>query len=161
MARFTKAEKEKKILHAKALFCKGFDIETIAEIFGDVKPATLATWAKEGSFEQAKRVQNLGLAELRNSIVESYADLLEGRTPKIKPDDAAKYAKAFDTFSSEKKATIFMKDNFDELTEEIIKQIQKARTKKDKEFLLAVLKWNRNAMDTVLTRSINNSIGNE
>ena len=90
MARFSKAEREIKIEHARQLFCKGFDFQTIADIMSDVSAVTVERWAREHDFERSKRSQIIALSEIRNSILTSYADLLEGRQPKVKPDEAAK-----------------------------------------------------------------------
>jgi len=52
MAQFSKKERERKIQHARQLWCKGFDAGAIADILGDVKEATVARWAQENDFEK-------------------------------------------------------------------------------------------------------------
>ena len=161
MAQFTKAEREKKVEHARQLWCKGFDAETIADIMGDVRPATVARWANEFDFDKSKRSQIIALSEIRNSILQSYADLLDGKTPKVKPDEAAKYATAFEKFSAKKQVLTYMHEAYQMLDEEYCKNIQEAKSRKEKEALLNELRVCRSLMQNVLTRLTNEVIGNE
>jgi hypothetical protein len=161
MAQFTKKERERKIEHARQLWCKGFDADTIADIMEDVKPVTVARWALEFDFDKSKRSHLIALSEIRNSILESYADLLEGKKPKISPEAAAKYAAAFEKFSSKKQVLTYMHEAYQLLDEEYCRCIQVANTKKAKEELLSQLRATRAIMQNVLTRLTNEVIGNE
>ncbi|NDW10460.1 hypothetical protein [Dysgonomonas sp. 520] len=161
MAQWTKAERERKIEHAKQLYCKGFDFETIADIMGDVKPVTIERWAKDFDFEKSKRSQLIALSEIRNSILESYADMLDGKKPKVTPDAAAKYATAFEKFSSKKQVLTYMYEAYEMLCEELMTDIQKAESRKQKEDILDVLKYIRGLMEKVLTKLTNEVLGNE
>lgn len=161
MARFTKAEREKRIEHAKQLYCKGFDAETIAEILGDISVSTINKWINEKDFEKSKRSQIIALSAIRDSILESYADLLDGKKPKVKPDEAAKYATAFEKFSAKKQVLTYMYEAFEQLCEEFMKDIQKAKTKKEKEQIHTYLRESRNRQDKVLTRLTNEALNNE
>jgi urate oxidase len=151
MARFTKEKTEKKKRDAKDLYIKGFELETIAEIT-EIKLSTIKIWAKEGGFETARQSNFIALSELRNTILESFIDLKNGNKPKIKPDEAAKYASAFEKLSDKKKVLSYMYESFDMLTDELIKDVQSAKSKKDKELALEVLKKIREKTDTILTR---------
>ena len=71
MARFTKAEREKRIELAKKLYCKGFDAETIAEAMTDVTASTVTKWIEQYGFETMKRMQTIALSAIRSSILES------------------------------------------------------------------------------------------
>lgn len=161
MARFTKAEREQRIEHARQLYCKGFDAETISDIMGDLTPVTLERWIRDNDFERSKRSQVIALSEIRNSILESYADLLEGKKPKVKPDEAAKYATAFEKFSAKKQVLTYMHEAYEMLSEEYMKDIQKTTSKKLKEELLKQLKSCRSKMDKVINKLTNEAIGHD
>jgi uncharacterized protein YjcR len=161
MARFTKSEREKRIEHAKQLYCKGFDADTIAEILGDVSVSTINKWINEKDFEKSKRSQIIALSAIRDSILESYADLLDGKKPKVKPDEAAKYATAFEKFSAKKQVLTYMYEAFELLCEAFMKDIQKAKTKKEKEQIHAYLRESRARQERVLTQLTNEVLGNE
>jgi len=161
MARFSKSEREKRIEYAKQLYCKGFDAETIAEILGDLSVSTVNKWINENDFEKSKRSQIIALSAIRDSILESYADLLDGKTPKVKPDEAAKYATAFEKFSAKKQVLTYMYEAFELLCEEFMKDIQKAETKKEKERIHGHLRECRNRQERVLTQLTGEVLGNE
>ncbi|MFT4223301.1 hypothetical protein [Dysgonomonas sp.] len=161
MARWTKEIRERKISHAKQLYCKGFDSQTIADIIEDVQPSTVDEWIRVYEFDKSKQSQIIALSEIRGSILESYAALLDGQTPKITPDQAAKYATAFEKFSSKKQVLTYMHEAYEMLCEEYMKDIQKAEKKKDKETLLCNLRVTRSVMEKVLTRLTNEVIGHD
>lgn len=161
MARFTKAQREQKVEQAKQMYCKGFDCQTIADIMGDIEPVTIEKWAREFDFEKSKRSQVIALSEIRNSILESFAEVLDGKVPKITPDQAAKYATAFEKFSAKKQVLTYMHEAYEMLCEEYMKTIQTAKTHKEKETLLSELRVTRSMMDKVLTRLTNEVLGNE
>ncbi len=161
MAKFTKEEQKQRIEDAKRLWCKGFDAETIAGILRDVTPTTVARWALEFDFEKSRKSQVIALSEIRNSILESYADLLDGKKPKIKPDEASKYAIAFERFSSKKQVLMYMYEAFEQLTEEFQRDVQTGKTKTDKQTALDRLKHLRSKMDIVITKLNNEVLGDE
>ena len=161
MAQFSKKERERKIRHARQLWCKGFDAGAIADILGDVKAATVTRWAQDSDFEKSRRSQLIALSEIRNSILESYADMLDGKKPKISPEAAAKYAAAFEKFSERKKVLIYMHEAYNLLDEEYCRSIQEAKGRKEKEQLLAELRVARMLMQKVLTQLTNEVTGNE
>jgi hypothetical protein len=161
MGKLSKAEREEKILQVKQMYCKGFDAQTISEIMGDVSARTVSTWIRENNFERAKRSQVIALSEIRNSILESYADLLDGKPPKVKPDEAAKYAQAFERFSSKKQVLTYMHEAYEKLSDQITMDIQKAKKTAQKEQLLEFLKDVRALCEKVLTQLTNEVIGDE
>ena len=151
MARFTKEQSDQKKQHAKKLYVKGFDIDTIADII-QVATNTLRKWAKEEDFEQARNSSFIALSELRNTILQSFIDLKDGKKPNITPDQAAKYASAFEKLSDRKKILSYMYESFELLTDELTKDIQNAKAPKAKEYALTILKSVRDKTDTILTR---------
>jgi uncharacterized protein YjcR len=161
MAKLSKQEREEKQLQVKQMYCKGFDAETIAAIMGNVSARTVAGWIRDGGFEKAKRSQVIALSEIRNSILESYADVLDGKPPRIKPNEAAAYAGAFEKFSSKKQVLTYMHEAYEMLSDEITADIQRAKKPVEKEKLLALLRDVRELCDKIITRTTNEVIGNE
>ncbi len=151
MARFTKEQTEQKKLHAKNLYTKGFDLETIADIIG-LALSTVRRWSLDEDFETARNSNFIALSELRNTILKSFIDLKDGKKPTIKPDEAAKYASAFEKLSDNNKSLSYMYECFEMLTDELSKDIQKAKSKVAKEFALTLLKKVREKTDIILTR---------
>jgi len=161
MATFSKQAKQRRVEHARQLYCKGFDAQTIADIMGDLKPSTIQRWINEFDFEKSKRSQLIALSEIRNSILESYAALLDGETPKVRPDEAVKYAKAFEAFSAKKQVLTYMHEAFQMLDEQFCRDIQTAKKTVDKQRILDSLRDARQRMQTVITRLTNEVIGDE
>jgi hypothetical protein len=161
MAKFSEEKQKQRIDQARQLYCKGFDFDVIADILRDVSTTTIARWAKENDFEKAKRSQIIALSEIRNSILESFADLLDGKKPKIKPDEASKYAIAFERFSAKKQVLSYMYEAYEMLTEEYMHDIQKEVTKKGKEEALDGLRKLRAKMDIVITNLTREVLGDE
>lgn len=151
MARFTKEQGEQKKQHARDLYIKGFDLETISEII-EVALSTVRRWAKDHDFEKAKQSSFIALSEIRNTILQSFIDLKDGKKPTIKPDEAAKYASAFEKLSDRKKVLSYMYESFELLTDELTKDVQVSKAKKDKEFALVTLKKVREKTDAILTK---------
>lgn len=160
MAKFTEAEKKQKIDQAKQLYCKGFDYECIAE-FLTVSITTVRKWATENDFEKSKRSQIIALSAIRDSILESYADLLDGKKPKVSPDQAAKYAVAFERFSAKKQVLSYMHEAFSLFSEAFIHTVQRAKTAKEKQQQHEHYRVARNVMDSVLTKLTEEVLGDE
>lgn len=160
MPKYSKAQLEEMISKAKSLYCKDFDVDTIAELLKVSKP-TVEKWARDNDFEKAKKSQLIALSELRHSILESYADMLDGKKPKITPDAAVKYAKAFELFSSKKQVLLYMFEGFELLTDEYQREIQNTRGKAKKTELLDMLKHLRETMNRVITNLNNEVLGDD
>lgn len=160
MSKYSKEKQKQLIDHAKQLYVKGFDFATISDIL-KVSASTIARWARENNFERSKRNQLIALSEIRRSILESYADMLEGRQPRIKPDDAAKYAMAFERFSARKQVLTYMYEAFELLTEQYQRNIQQANTKEQKEQALSDLQRLRANMDVVINNLTAEVLGND
>jgi uncharacterized protein YjcR len=151
VARYSKAETERKKQQAKEMYIKQFDIPTIAEII-NISPATVQRWAKEDDFEAARKSKIISLSELRAAILDSFNECLQGNKPKIKPDEAAKYAAAFEKLSDKKKVLSYMYESFEMLTDNLTESVQNASSKKEKELALDILKIVRTKTDEILTR---------
>jgi len=150
MAKFTETEKKNKINDAKQLYCKGFDFQTISN-FIDISVNTVRKWALENDFEKAKKSRLIALSEIRSTILEGYAEMLEGRKPKITPDAAVKLAAAFEKLSVNKKSLTYIYEAFELLTDEFMLNIQNTKKTADKQKLLNSLQTTRKFMDNVIT----------
>lgn len=160
MAKFTETERKQKVDYAKQLYCKGFELAIISKML-EVSVSTVRKWSIKEDFERAKKSQFIALSELRNSILESYAEMLEGKQPKVKPDAVAKYASAFEKFSDKKKVLSYTYESFELLTEEYVRNIEKQKKTADKETLLKEMQQARKFMDNVITRLTNEVLNNE
>lgn len=161
MARFSKADRDAKIDQASRMYCKGFNAQTIADIMSDVSERTVEKWIRDYEFEKKKRSQIIALSEIRNSILESYADLLDGKKVKISADQAVKYANAFEKFSSKKQVLSYMYEAFELLSEEYMTDLQKEKKAAAKNEMLSALQTLRAKMDKVLTRLTKEVLGDE
>lgn len=157
MAKNSKEINQRKREQAKTLYIKGFSLETISEIT-DMSLVTVKKWAKTDNFETARKSYALSLSEMRNCILESFATLKDGGTPKIKPDEAAKYASAFEKLSDKKKSLSYFFEAYEVLTDAMSQRIENTKIVKEKEKYLAELKTVRNITETILTNLINESI---
>lgn len=151
MARFTKEKRARKRAHAKSLYIKGIDIDTISDIT-EVAVSTLKKWAVMDDYEKAKQGQTIAISELRQTILDSFIALKNGETPLITPDQAAKYASAFEKLSDKKKVLSYMYEAFEMLTDELLKDIQKIKTKAGRKKSLEILKVLRAKTDIILTK---------
>lgn len=154
MAKLTKNESKQKRAYAKSLFIKSFDCDTIAGIL-DLKVSTIKNWARDDDFEGARKASFIGLSEMRNTILQSFADLKDGKVPVISADVAAKYASAFEKLSSKKKTLTYIFEAYEMLTEEFLTDVQNALKKEDKETSLKVLQIVRAKSDIVITKLAN------
>lgn len=160
MPKMSEAERLQKIEQARQMYCKGFDAQTIADIMA-LAARTVESWIRTYDFEKSKRSQIIALSEIRNSVLESYADVLDGKTPKISADQAVKYANAFEKFSSKKQVLSYMHEAYEMLTDEFMTEIQKAKTPKEREALLAALRGARAKMTKVLTKLTKEVLGDD
>lgn len=160
MPKMSEAERLQKIEQARQMYCKGFDAQTIADIM-TLAVRTVESWIRTYDFEKSKRSQIIALSEIRNSVLESYADVLDGKTPKISADQAVKYANAFEKFSSKKQVLSYMHEAYEMLTDEYMREIQKEQTPKKREQLLAELRSTRAKMTKVLTKLTKEVLGDE
>ena len=149
MARFTKKDKDDLVQRAEKMFLDGFDHNTIADLIG-VTVSTVEKWSRDGDFETKRKRRLISLSEIRNTILETFAELKDGKEPKIKPDDISKIAKAFETFSDKKKVLAYMYEAFERLEQDTIMMIQKSKLKKDKQEWFDFLQKQRTIMDITI-----------
>jgi len=160
MAKYSKALVDQKRQHGKDLFIKGFVDDVIAEILS-VSQLTVKKWARQDCWESAKQASFIALSEIRNTILQSFADLKQGKIPSIKPDQAAKYAAAFEKLSDKRKVLTYMYEAFELLTDEFLKDIQHCEAGQPREEALTALRNVRSKMDKVLSQITMQVLNNE
>jgi hypothetical protein len=151
MAKFNEIERRQKIDDAKALYCKGFDLDTVSR-FLNLAEKTVRKWAMENDFEKARKSRLIALSEVRATILEGWADMLEGKKPKITPDAAAKMAIAFEKLSVNRKSLTYIHEAYEQLTDEYMRNIQQTAKTQEKQALLKQLQTARKFMDNVIVK---------
>ncbi len=156
MAKFSNHEKALLVEDARRLYVKGFDFQTISDFLSkpgkEVSQATLKAWSKENDFERSKRGQAIQRQEILNAIIESFQHVKEGGTPTIKALEAAQYAAAVEKLSDKSRLLMYMMEAYDELTDEMLRAVEKARAKKEKTRLFNIIKEVRTYGDKVVER---------
>ncbi len=160
MSKFSREQQHQKMLSAKDLYVKGFDLSIIADLIS-VSRLTLVKWSRENDFEGAKKANVIALSAIRSIILQSFADVCEGKTPKISPDKAAKYAAAFEKLSDKRKTLTYMYEAFELLTTDYIADMEKAITPEERNKALENIRVLRDHMDRVITRITNEVLSNE
>lgn len=150
--RLTKAAAEKKKREGKRMYINGIPLAEIAEIL-EIYIDTVKSWRRAGDWDEAKNVHSISIGELKEQILQSFVDMKEGKTPKMSPDQLSKIAAAFEKLTDKKKNLAYMHDNYEALTDELIKRATQAKTKKDKDERLEMVKYVRVVMDAVVTQT--------
>lgn len=146
--RLTKKESDKKKRQGKRMYINGFSINEIADVL-EVHAETIKRWSKQDGWQEAKEIHSLSISELKQETLRSFAAMKAGETPKISPDQLAKLASTFEKLSDKKKNLAYMYDNFEQLSNAILKDALGESTKKKREAKLETAKYLRVVMDNV------------
>lgn len=157
MPKLSKNDAAKKRAQAKELFVKGISLDTIAEIIG-ISIVTLRRWAKDDDYDFARAVATLSVSQMRRTILDAFVDLQNGRTPKVNPDAASKLAAAFEKLSDRRKLLPYLFEAYEMLTDHLARQVEEARSRKEKEAALNFLKMVRTATDEVIARATSDQV---
>lgn len=157
MARMKKSLSEAKQRQGEKMYINGFSKNEIAEVL-EVHPETINRWCIDNEWEEAKKVHNISISELKQQILQNFIDLKNGVTPKISPDQLSKIASAFERISDKKKNLAYMYDNFEILSNAIIEKGMSSRTKKDKTKYLDIAKEVREVMDYIVAKTYKEAI---
>ena len=160
MAKFNEIERQQKIDYAKQLYCKGFDLGVIKDLL-KVSIATVRKWATDNDFEKARKSRLIALSEVRATILEGWADMLDGKKPKITADAAAKLATAFEKLSVNKKSLTYIHEAYEQLTDEYMRNIQQTKKTQEKQALLTQLQTARRFMDNVIVKLNKETLDND
>jgi len=144
--RLTKKESDTKKRQGKRMFINGFTPVEIADIL-EVHIETIKRWKKQGDWQKEKDVHSLSISELKRETLQTFADMKEGKTPKLSPDQLSKLAATFDKLSDKKKALAYMYENFEMLSDAILKDALSERKKATREQKLETAKYVREMME--------------
>lgn len=150
--RLTKKESDKKKRQGKRMFINGFSENEIADVL-EVHLETIKRWSKKDGWEEAKDIHSLSISELKAETLRSFAALKNGETPKVSPDQLSKLSSTFEKLSDKKKNLAYMYDNFEELSNAILKDALSERAKKNREAKLETAKYIRGIMDDVVSKT--------
>ncbi len=144
--RLTKKESDTKKRQGKRMFINGFSPQEIADIL-EVHIETIKRWKKQYDWQKEKDVHSLSISELKRQILQTFADMKEGNQPKLSPDQLSKLVAAFDKLSDKKKALAYMYENFELLSDAILKDALSERKKATREEKLETAKYVREMME--------------
>jgi len=150
--RMPKAVAEKKQAEGKRMFVNGFTLSEIADILG-VYIDTVKSWHVKYEWEKARNIQSISINAIKEEILKSFAALKRGEEPLLSPDKISKLVAALEKLSDKKKNLAYMYENYELLTDELIKVVLKFKTKKDKEAGLKMVNQVRKVMDDIINRT--------
>lgn len=150
--RLTKKESDKKRRQGKRMFINGFSKQEIAEIL-EVHIETVKRWYKQDEWQNEKDMHSLSIAELKRETLQTFADMKKGEIPKLSPDQLSKLASTFEKLSDKKKALAYIYENYDDLSDAILKDALSERKKAEKERKLEIAKYVRDIMDELITKT--------
>ena len=163
MAKFSKPEREALIEEARKLYMAGFMFDTIAKFISrpgkEVAVTTLKKWAEDEDFERSKTSKAIQRQEILFAIAESFQDLKNGEDPKIGALQAAQYAAAIEKLSDKNKLLMYSMEAFEALTDEILKAIEAATSKKEQSRLFTLAQDVRRFCDKVVERLNEQALG--
>lgn len=150
--RLTKKQSDQKKRQGKRMFINGFSVDEIAEIL-EVHIETIKRWLKDQNWQKEKDVHSLSIAELKRETLQCFADMKEGKTPKLSPDQLSKLASTFDKLSDKKKALAYMYENFELLSDAVLKDALSESSKKKKDAKLETAKYVREIMEDLTSKT--------
>jgi transposase len=150
--RLTKKESDTKKRQGKRMFINGFSRQEISEIL-EVHIETVKRWHKKEEWQKEKDVHSLSVSELKRETLQTFADMKEGKTPKLSPDQLSKLASTFDKLSDKKKALAYMYENYELLSDAILKDALSERSKAKKESKLETAKYVREMMEALTSKT--------
>lgn len=147
--RLPKAESDAKRKEGKRMYVRSSSLELIAEVL-EVHIDTIKSWKRADRWEKSKSLYSISLAGLKEEALNTYALLKEGKDPKLTPDKIAKLASAFDKLSNKRKLLTYAIESYELLTDELVKIVGDAKSKKAKEKALNDLKYMRAVTDKII-----------
>lgn len=163
MGKYSRSEKERMVEEVRRLHIQNFDPETISRFVGaesGLSADTVRKWIVEYDMEQSKKANILQRPQIMNAILQSFQDVLDGNSPKIKPLEAAQYASAFEKLSDKKKLLAYTMEAFNMLTDEIISAVESTKSSKEKKDLFELARSVRIYCDKVVSK-LNSEVLND
>ncbi|MEM8506228.1 MAG: hypothetical protein AAF717_00300 [Bacteroidota bacterium] len=155
--RLSRKEAEQKKRQGKRMYINDLSLVEIAEIL-EIHLETAQRWARQGKWKQEKELHSISISEIKRQMLTTFHEMKEGKQPTISADQLSKLAAAFDKLNDKKKALAYMYENYEELSDAIIKDALSERTKKVKEEKLSIAKYVREKMDLVTSKAYKESL---
>ena len=150
--RLTKKESDQKKRQGKRMYVNGFSRIEIAEIL-EVHIETVKRWYKDYKWQDEKDMHSLSISELKRQVLQTFSDMKAGNTPKLSPDQLSKLASTFEKLSDKRKSLAYMFENFEILTDAILKDALSERKKSEKERKIEISKYVRDMMEDITSKT--------
>lgn len=155
--RLNKKESDQKKRQGKRMYVNGFSRMEIAEIL-EVHIETIKRWYKKYEWQDEKDMHSLSISELKRETLQTFADMKAGKTPKMSPDQLSKLASTFEKLSDKRKALAYMFENFETLTDAILKDAMSERKKSEKERKIEISKYVRDLMEDITSKTYKDAL---
>lgn len=138
--RLTKEQSEKKRLDGKRMFINGLSYTEISKIL-EVHIDTVKKYALADHWEDAKKMHQVSIGEMKAEVLNTFHSLKNGEKPKLSADQITKVVAAFEKLNDRKKNVAYAVENFELLTNALIQKATKSSSKKQKEERIHILKY--------------------
>lgn len=138
--RLPKAVSQKRRRDGKRMYIKGLSYAYIAEIT-ESHIDTVKNWSKLDNWEEAKKMHSVSISEMRAEILNTLYSLKNGEKPKVSADAIRKIVAAFQELNDKRKNAAYAIENFDTLLDAFIDRATNARTKKERDRILDMMKY--------------------
>ena len=140
-------EKAKKLSHY------GMKPAEIAEVL-NLSYELLKKWHKEPDFQEIQRCMQMRLSHMKRTLLLSFEEHQSGKTPVIRPAQLLQYAQAYEKLSNQKNHLGCWYDAFEQLTENLLLEVEVLQTTKAKMAAIRRLKELRRSMENTLQSQI-------
>jgi hypothetical protein len=131
--RLTNQERDRIKNDALGLFIRGYSLQSISEMETiQIQVGTLRKWAKEGDWEERKRLENISPSEIKAMILKNVAAIKSGKAMPYKPDDISKLASAWEKMDDVRKRAVYAMEAFSGFADWMLDRATKASGKKRK-----------------------------
>lgn len=141
--RLPKSQSDKKRREGKRMYVKnGLTLQEISEIC-EVYIDTVKRWHRLDKWEQAKNLQVISIDGLREELLNTFNLMKIGKTPKMSPDQISKLVSAFEKLSDKNRNLAYCIENYELLTDKLIRKVSEAVGEKEKKRLMDLTKYVR------------------
>ena len=149
--RMTNQERDRVKNDALGLFLRGYSLQSISEMETiQVGVASLRKWAKEGDWEERKKLENISPSEIKDMILKNVAAIKSGRQMPYPPDSISKLASAWEKMDDPRKRAFYTMEAFMGFAQWLIDKAFTLKGNKRKQ-IIELLKTVRELQDEYLT----------
>jgi len=152
MGRLTNRERDKKMLEAEDMYIRGSSVQTISDII-DISVDSINKWKRDGEWDEKAKNSNIDISNIKKEILNTFQSMKDGEKPAFTPDEITKLASAWEKVNDKQKNLAYMYQNFADLTDAMVHDIAKAKSKKVKEAMMENLKYVRKKMQEVTDKA--------